>query len=522
MINLRDLHIAYQSQTLAFNDVVLGTLALEYEVRAYRDLRNLEETEAYIVTCRQQLVFPGPGATSLGPQNISGYHDYPALIVSSLTPAAPTGSPAVTLELQDCYPKTLNTAVAVNQNASTDANSSYSSQYSSGSTFAQANSYDTSVSVSASAGFFGDSPTGSMSVGASVGTSTSETQAWQRSMSQGRSAGLNLHSGISSSMSMKDWGAYVSIANDKTSLTWVWGQEYPWNVMEYCNLKADRRDINLPEFVLKRLRDTAETQVYPPSQLSLFGVNFVGSSRWVVKTGPAPQASSGQLQFTHGLQYFTASHGYDADSNFTAHMNDTGALSITGPQLDLPVLGLDPIRLEGPDNGAVVGFAPHRFLEPPGQAAASGDTPPLFRIKSGANNLYVTGSGFSVPANADAPLTATLVAGSPAKLTIRFKIADATNDYSLFLKHWKTSAQGCVMNLTVNGLSIVKHVDAQESGGGADNVTTIILRNKGYSSDEYYDYLSLGLNTIEISIAPSADGSAAGTCGYALRALAIG
>ncbi len=522
MINLRDLHVAYQSQTLAFNDVVLGTLALEYEVRAYRDLRNLAETEAYIVTCRQQLVFPGPGATSLGPQNISGYHDYPALIVSSVTPAAPAGSPAVSLELQDCYPKTLNTAVATSQNASTDTNSSYSSQYSSGSTFAQANSYDTSVSISGSAGFFGDSPTGSMSLGASFGTSSSESQAWQKSASQARAAGLNLHSGISSSMSMKDWGAYAAIAGDKTSLTWAWGQEYPWNVMEYCNLEADRRDITLPEFVLQRLRDKIEAQVYPPSQLSLFGVNFVGSSRWVVKSGPTPRAASSQLQFTHALKYFTASHGYDDNDKFTAHMNNMGSLSITGPQLDLPVLGLDPIRLEGPDNGAVIGFAPHRFLEPPGQPAAPGGTPPSFRIKSGVNNLYVTGAGFSAPADADAPLTATLVAGSPAKLTIRFKIADATNDYSLFLKHWKTSAQGCVMSLTINGLSITKHVDAQESGGGADNVTTIILRNKGYSSDEYYDYLSLGLNTIEISIAPSAGDKAGENCGYALRALAIG
>ena len=135
------------------------------------------------------------------------------------------------------------------------------------------------------------------------------------------------------------------------------------------------------------------------------------------------------------------------------------------------------------------------------------------------NNILITGSGFS------APMT-TNYTGGDAQMTIHFKVTDSELDFALYFKHWKTTDEGSVMTIIVNGnkeLPITKHVDAKETEGGEMNLLTIVLRNKDYSSDDFYDYLKLGLNRIDITFSP-ANGitGAKSTSGYEVRAIAIG
>jgi hypothetical protein len=124
-------------------------------------------------------------------------------------------------------------------------------------------------------------------------------------------------------------------------------------------------------------------------------------------------------------------------------------------------------------------------------------------------------------APSETALNATL-GGNCTKLvmTLLFKITDAVNDYTLFLKHWKTSAMGVTLTITVNGNTanqLVKTVNSYEAEGGENNLLSIVLRNQNYASIDYSDYLTPGLNSIEIAITPN-DGKAAG---YALRAVSL-
>ncbi len=259
----------------------------------------------------------------------------------------------------------------------------------------------------------------------------------------------------------------------------------------------------------KRLWDGE--QVYPPSELALFGVDFVAKAAWLV-TPKAGVADLVTVQFDHGVRLCTASHGVN-EGNFFAEMRVINPpIPPTPVELDLDLLGLAAIEEGGAYNGAVTGFIPEKFVVPPVDGAP-------FKIASEANNLLITGSGFAAPMHTD-------FANGPAKLTIYFKIADSDTDYALHLKHWKTTATGSILTLVANGNSespIVKHVDALEAEGGERNLLSIVLRNRDYSSEDFHDYLQLGLNRLDITIEPD-DGQTGSqaTAGYALRALAIG
>ncbi|RYD67794.1 MAG: hypothetical protein EOP58_02300 [Sphingomonadales bacterium] len=340
-------------------------------------------------------------------------------------------------------------------------------------------------------------------------------------------------------MSIKDWASYAFVSSDQRDIGWVWAQEYPWDVLSYNSVEAPNFSplpapvatgpICIPASVESRFWDGSFS--LPPSAIAQFGVTFVGRSRWLVLIDDA-QPQDEIIQMTHTLTYWQGSHfmGGPSVSVVTA---DTDIETVS---LNLPVLAIQPIvagnvpaaaasatspATPSVSNGAVLAFVQSEFIVPP----TAGSTP--FRAKSGANNLYVRGTGFAAPARGDGVLTAaSITAAAPATLTLQFKITRATLPLSLFLRHWKTSGAGCTVTIAVNEADpahpiapIVLELGYGRDDTQASELTSVVLRDTDIASRQLRDYLMIGLNQIVITVTP-AGGEA--ECGYALRGLAIG
>lgn len=486
-----------------------GVLLSEYDVREYWDLRtsssNSGARRAYSVALKQKVSICNSTANSFGALNpVTSYDGYPILLAQQVTPA--TAAQGLEYYLEDYSPKTLNAAVSTSNSSGTNSSAASSLEHTSGSTYSVTNSYEISDSI----GFFGADPTGNTSFSAGH----SETSTTEQSTSSGQTTSQGSEAGTGSSMTIKDWASYAFLDAKKQQPAWVWGQEYPWDVIAFRNLSKDSHSITLPPYVSVRLCDG--TTIFPPSDISQFGLNFTANARWIFYVDGAAGAADETVTFTHVLSYWEGTHSSGPPSIAIIASNQ----AIETVTLNLPVLALDPIARAGSGNGAVIGFVKSEFIAPP-----AGNQAP-FRVKSGANNIYVSGTGFEAPSTEDSVLTAGKISASvPASLTIQFKMTSADLELSLYLKHWKLSSTGCVMTFAINEADpqnpttpIARHIDSFDAGSGGDNITTITLRKKDYTSTDFYDYLVMGLNTIVVTIAPE-DRQA--TCDYALRALAI-
>lgn len=502
MIIPDDIYRDSKTQALIASGVTYGTLVHTYEVRQVMDVRNLTTVRAYRVTCTQRIVIPNKTAFDPEPSHVTEYAGYPALIASSMTLNAP-GSKDV--RLLTYSPRTLNTSVSTSHTGSDGSSKSVSRQRTSGSSTSETNTYG----ANASFGFFGDDLTGSFG----MDYSHSETDERNKSTSRGTDHGTSHETGASESMSVKDWASYTYLSSGadlSTVPTWVWGQEYPWDVISYRDTPTTGA-VKVPEFVLDRLFDsaTAPTQVFPPSQLSMFGVDLTMKAAWLVDL-PA-EFDQQSVTFTHGFDYATGSHGL-AGSPLAPVIQFSpvvgGIPSISSKSLDLTRLGLDPVAGRGGSGGAVIGFIPGKFVVPPVDRKE-------FKILSEENTLEVTGVGFD-----SVMKTKWVDTKDPITLTIAFKVLDADYDYSLYFKHWIVGTTSWQMTFVFNGdptTQIVRHVESQEGEGGNDNLTVVNLRNKDYTSIDYHDYLVMGLNTVEVTFTPNAV-----LADYELRAVAIG
>jgi hypothetical protein len=490
MLKIRDLYTQVVSETISSNSVPLGQTIIQYEVRAYTDTRNLTETKSYIVTCTQRLTLPNNTYVPQ-PQAASSFMNYPALLSNSI--AISPDDNIQSMVLLDYSPRTLNTAITSSQNNSSVSNDTVSQQYSAGSSLSQTNSYG----VSASLGFFGEAPTGDLS----ANFETSRTRETSTSLSTGNALDRGSQVSNSNAMSIKDWGSYASINTKNQSPTWVWGQEYPWNVIEFKNTD-DNGNIKLPSYVSNRLYDTV--YLYPPSELSLFGVDFVAKASWQIT--PAPDAQALEIEFTHTLIYCAGSHSI-LNSELTVGLDAYDAISFTPSSLDLAVLALDPI-LSTDTSAAILGFVVNQFDVPPTSSGSA------FAITSQSNKLLARGSGFN-------GIMTTDFSAGPVRMEIFFKVVDATANVVLSFKHWVVSSATCQLSIVVNGntdTTLTKFVNSPEAGSGGDNIMVIVLRQNDFTSVDYCDYLQMGLNTISITFSPV---NPSITNGYQIIALAV-
>ena len=429
------------------------------------------------------------------------------------------------------FPKTLNSSGVLDASNSSGSESgdSRSTSHSTGSSVSQTNSYDVSVSV----GAIGRAILPQVS--ASMGRSTTTASNQESSEGRSSSAGASAEVGDSYSMSIKDWGCYAQVDSANQTSSWLWGQEYPWNIIQLnggfvsspqqTGNTISGTTVNLPTSVQRLLLNDGE--LLPPSELSLFGISLVAKAVWYLPA--ADDASEEYIGFAHSVSAFLASHSPGGTGNppvaasLSGEFTDTVYSSAIRPR----IVALDAITAAGRGNGAAVGFTPGQFIYEP-------DSSGVFRTKSSANNLYVTGTGFQMesppnaannPTSPDTVMTTQgLSPSNTASMTVYFKVLSKELDLTLYLKHWKAQTQGCVLSISVNGgPSIMRHVDSLELGSGSDNVTAIELCHRDFASAEYFDHLQLGLNVIIISITPSSDSSGAPQAGpsCAIRALAI-
>lgn len=496
IVKQRDLYTHSVTAVLRSAGDAIGGTTIQYEVQRYVDTRNLGSANAYVVTCTERFTVPNIDPFSPTAEQVTGFINYPALITNGITLDDPD-SIVADMVLIDYSPKTANTSVTTDQNQSTSSNTTNTQQYSSGSSVSQTNSFNMSASI----GFFGDMLTG----GFSEGLSTSQTNEQSQSRGQSRAVDTGAQYSNASSMALKDWGTYAQLATDYTMPTWIWGQEYPWNLIDFRN-----EDINgnivLPQYVVDRLYDGE--QIYPPSELSLLGVNFVSKVSWLVTLAEGT-CNTTSLTFNHALTLCVACHQID-NSDLKASIQTYGAANTAVTSLDLPVLALDPIT---PDSGpALVGFVPGPFQVAPTSSGGA------FQIASESNLMLVRGTGFTAVGQSDF-MTTDFSAGA-VSLTASFKLTDTASNVSLSLKHWIGNQTGVKLSIAVNGgAPIVKYLDAPEAGTGGDNVTSVPLRRKDFSSVDFCDLVRLGLNTVEITI--TSDGTSP-VADYTLMAIAIG
>lgn len=494
MIITRDLYTQVIYDKISSSGISLGQTVIQYEVKAYTDTRNLKSVKSYIVNCTQRLIFPNPQPYIKNNGPVSNFQNYPAFLANNITIEDP-GSVMAEISIIDYSPRTLNAAVSTSQNQAQSESSSVSQQYSSGASNSQTNSY----SVSGNVGFFGDLLMG----GASAGYSYSDSQSQFSSDSRGKSVDHVSQLSNSSSMTVKDWGSYATLDTNNTAPTWVWGQEYPWNVILF-KATDESGNVQLPEFIQQRLWDGSV--LYPPSELSLFGVDFVAKVSWLL-TPDKPLLGNETLSFNHLLTYGAGSHSV-SNSRLTANLNVYAPIAVTSQALDLPVLALDPLSGES-NKPAIVGFVASKFDVPP---STDGKT---FAITSDTNDLLVRGSGFNGVLSSD-------FSTGPVQMTLWFKVTDTVSDIALHIKHWTENNSAVQLSLVINGNSstpITRFVDAPETGSGSDNITIIALRNRDLASVDYCDQLQPGLNTVTITATPVASNS---KTSWQILALAVG
>ncbi|MCL7928526.1 hypothetical protein [Halomonas llamarensis] len=471
-----------------------GRSITQYEIRRRRDVQNLGSSHSYTVMMTQRIIIPSTLGYRPGPTSSSAYDNYPAILVNELDITANNNAKIV---LQNMFPKTLNSQVSTSRSSDSSSQTGMTQQNTSGSSDTNVNTFGVGIS----AGIFGELPV--------VNLSTNYSHSWEHShshsSSEGHSQGDSHSTGAAASMSIKDWSSYGYLNNEAIAPSWVWGQSYPWDVIQY-NQSSNGTDIDLPKFVSDRM--LSGSLVLPPSQLSLFGLDFTMTAGWIIDF-PEGVSEDETVTISHTTSSYSASHQKNGGALVATLQNgqEANVSTYSSDAIDLSRYALTPIAGPGSDNGAAIGFTAHSFTYPP----TAPKTP--FKIVSPAGNLQVTGTGFD-------DIMTTSFKEKP-KLTITFKIADTDNPYALLLMHWIGQKSGaCELHWTVNGTwSGAILVNEAEGTGGQNNVSTIDLRNLEFTSINFHDYLVVGTNTVEIDII-KVDASA--PTSYTLFATAIG
>lgn len=496
----------------------IGIDIVTYNILKLVDTKNLNCSNTYSVTVKHRILVNGINWDPNTNYQSIGFNNYPALIniQTGITGVSQTG---VDISLKRIFPKTINASVEQSTNTSTGSSKSQTNQTSSGSNSSNVNTFG----VDLSAGWFVDGPIASVGINYSHSWENGTSQATSQSISNATSQ--QMASG--NEMSVKDWSAYSSVENfNNTNNTfigefvqWNWGQTYPWSIFEY-NKTGSGSNILLPKSVVANLlyygganQGTSDDNILlPPSDLSLFGLDFTMASEWLV-TFPKDLTAIETLTFQHDVSVALASHSMTIPSgggeasliaSVSSAYNNTMRQSTP---LQLSEYALIPLS----DNQSTgIGFQNNLFDISP-------NTPETeFKIRSRGNDLLATGLGFSTGMVASFPSN---YSGEGASLNLAFKVADINTQYSFIMKHWKGLNSGnIVLTCNINGNETTINVTDQEGQGSLNNTNQLDLRNFDLKSANFHDYLVLGWNEITITIMPK-DVSVASQ--YNLLALAM-
>jgi len=515
----------------------IGQLIADFHVVDYDDVQTQdfssvkkEINRKFLLNCTQRIIISTENnpLLSVPNSNQSVYSDYPVLINNSIKIIS---SGIIEANLLEYSPKTVNTQVqkTASQDLSTGSTASNSRSTSSGSSVSETNSFGVSVSTSSNLSLMDAGVSSTVTANAEH----SQTFSHEHSITSGSELSHNKNQSLSESASMniKDWGAFSYVKQGSIPMTgWIFGQEYPWDAIR-CR-KTNGRSIDteeqvgliIPKNMLVNLYDGEA--LLPPSELSMFGINFVSKSLYLITLNN----ESDLINIDYSTLLYNATHKLNGKNVEVYIDKQPTSIFIDDPiTINLPIMALDTLGLPGKQ--AIVGFIPSKFIVPP-SPMESGKVS-AFKINSASNTLYIkdttdyssvkdNGAGFS---DSETRLIANLSEQCTSlSFTLYFKVVDTSNYYNLYLKHWKkTGSKGIKLTFTINEDSdnkIVKYVDSEEAEGAEKNLLIIALRDYNYASIDYHDYLQLGLNSIEVKIEPI-DGEYSENCGYQVRAISI-
>lgn len=479
-IDYKNFFSSIQDFTLQDGDKnnTFGHSTVEYTILKRTDVSNLKKVPGYLLLVKQTLRIPNKNNYVPGSSSIHAYENYPAIIQNNID--LKTNNNA-TIKLSNLFPRTLNSNVTTSSSSQTGSSSSVSHQHTTGSSTSNVNTFGVGIS----AGFFGEMPIGAIS----LNYSHSWINGHSSSQSDSQSNSLEKQLAYSNSMSIKDWSAYSNVSDNNQSISWIWGQSYPWDVILY-NQSTEGDNVNLPDFVKNRL--LSSNLLLPPSELSLFGLDFISHACWLIDF-PNGVSSDEILTISHKTTNFTASHeksGTDISAKLQT-LNEASTATYSSGPLNLSQYSLAPIEISTIEGIPSIGFKVNEFTYPP-----KNDTD-QFKIVSTKNNLEATGTGF------DSVMTSSFK--TQPTIDLYFKIEDNSFDYSLLFVHWLEKGSGdCIVSWKVNGQYIGSlNLNRQQNNENTENMDKVSLRNLNYSSCNYHDYLVIGLNKVEISIQPA-------------------
>lgn len=482
------------TQLINSQNAPFGETLITYQVQRFRDVSNLSSEQAYLVTMMQRVIVPNSTPYQPGPSSATAYTNYPAILHNEVNLSA-SNNPKIVL--RNIFPRTLNAQVSSSQSESSGTGTSSTVQNTSGSNQSTVNSYGISMSF----GFSGTTPLGSIT----SQSGQSFTSGTMQSSTSGNTNSANQNLGASQSMSIKDWSSFGILDEQAVNPSWLFGQSYPWDVLQYNQL-GNNGSINLPDFVISNLYSNG--LVLPPSQLSQFGIDFSMTANWLL-VYPGPISTDETLQFTHTVTNYTASHA--ATSNGVSATLQTSSqanrFQIQSPTLSLSKYGLNPLTASGVTSGSAIGFAAADWTIAPSAARGA------CKVVSPGDTLQVDADGFDATMSSDLQV--------PTSVTLTFKVADYNVDYTLALMHWLGEGSGPVniaWNVNSGKGSGVISVESTKGEGAQGNATIIALRNTDFSDIGYHNYLTIGTNTITLTITPQGTGAAS----YTLNAIGLG
>lgn len=508
MFNQKDLHrvrqyapITSTTSSSATPPVITthqhGICVIDYDVQRYVDTRNLTRKVSYMIQCTLRSTIPNKAAFALPSTTVTEYKDYPIMLSHTIS-LVDKETQLSEIQLADYAPKTINAAISRSDASENSSGLTIVNSHSSGSADSQTNSY----SVGASLGFYGKAVTGDIN----GSLSHSDTQTTSSSGTFSEDYTSDQQSSHQDTMSIKDWGAYAQLDVGREKPSWIWAQEYPWNVLTYNSpTTGSTSNIQLPAFVQQRM--IQNEQVLPPSHLSMLGIDFVAKAAWFVV--PTEGMIPNDINVLVDMNYVQGMHKKGStNKSIAATLTQHTIVPITSGTLDLPLLALGPIKIvNAARKFAVIGFVPNKF-----DVAPSGSN--TFQITSDANDVIVRGQGFN-------GLLSTDFSAGSVVINVYFKIDESNTDVSLMLKHWCKNTVGAELSIVVNGNTsnpILRQVNVLEGQTGAVRTEEISLRYMDFNSVDYCDLLVMGLNTLTITVTqPTAAG-----CIYELHALAIG
>ena len=491
------IHTATQQVDLKnAKDVIFGTSYNEYTVLRYTDISNLTQVKGYLVLLTQRIKISNLNGYNPGTSAQASYAPYPALLINKIQLEA---NAEAQVRLHSIYPRTLNSSVSVSGASSSGSSDTSSHQTTNGSSTTNVNTFG----VSANLGFFGGTGTGG--IGGSYSHSTEHTHSHDES--QGSSHSHSQSEDHSAAMSVKNWSSSL-FQQDQTTIQWLWSQTYPWDALNYNQVDPTTKSIILPDYMQKQLYDG--NLLSPPSELSLFGLDFMQQASWIVEYPKGVTGGKETLKFSTQVQNFSATHGLNKDKKFFLHMSTTDTAdtaSYDSPDLDLSLYALAAISEPTGYSPASIGFMVDEFTIPLSKEDA------IFKIVSPYTNLEATGTGFG-------PGMTTHFT-SKASITINFKISEKMMDHELVLVHWlEEGSASCKIDWEINQGKFSGSIllDEHRVRGNENDLDKISLRVLNRYSINFHDYLQLGLNEITLTIAPT---SASKTTAYTLSSIAL-